>query len=182
MKTLLFPCIVFSLALVTGCSDGVAKVEATDEVKKVEIFNEEQPGIEGFIMKKEAGRILVVSSNPQDPNSAGGNKEFYDAIWFSNVPEEVETGQKVKVWFGIVAESYPGHSRADKISILPSKNPDGADLSDTEAINKFLTLQASDIKELSVPVLKAVNYDKHSDSWTILLKESSDVKMNWNLK
>ena len=76
-----------------------------------------------------AGRILVVDPVAQDFSDTGGIEEFYNAIWFSNAPQEVEPGNKVEVWFDIVAESYPGQSEALDIKIIQEEVPEGADLS-----------------------------------------------------
>jgi hypothetical protein len=57
-------------------------------------------------------------------SSTGGVKEFFDAVWISNIPQDVKVGQKVQVWFeGAVATSYPGQAMTNKISILPSNEP-----------------------------------------------------------
>lgn len=160
---------VISISLL-GCNN------EKDEVPAVTV---EKPGIEGYIVKTEENEILVVSSESKDYSSTGGVKDFYNAIWFSNVSKDVELGQKVQVWFKTIAESYPGKSQASKIVILPSKKPEGANLSDAEVIKQFFTTESDIIKGLSIPVIKAVLYDRKSDHWNIHLQdanEKSDLK------
>lgn len=131
-----------------------------------------EPGIEGYIVKKEGSRILVVDSEPQDFSSTGGLKEFYNAIWFSNAPENVEIGEKVQVWFDVVMESYPGQSEAKKVLVLPNVKPEGADLSEAEAIREALT--SPQINTNEVTVIKAAKYDAKSDVWDIHLKQGEE--------
>ncbi len=67
--------------------------------------------------------MLVVDPVPKDYSAGGGMKEFYNAIWFSNAPKNVHIGHKVQVWFNEILESYPGQSKAVKVSILPDSTP-----------------------------------------------------------
>jgi hypothetical protein len=130
------------------------------------------PGMEGYVVKKENGRILVVASKPKDFSSTGGLAEFYNAIWFSNAPEKVKVGDKVKVWFDIVAESYPGQSQAEKVQILPETKPKNADLSEAEAVRKALVTDA--INQQGVPAVKSVKYDEKLDSWDVLINQGEE--------
>lgn len=136
-----------------------------------------EPGIEGYVMKKEDGRMLVVSSVPKDFSSTGGMKEFYNAIWFSKAPGKVEIGDKVQVWFDIVAESYPGQSEALKVEIIPSKHPRGADLNEAEVIR--LALKDERIDPLWVSAIKSIEYNAKSDVWNVVIKqnEEEDLKI-----
>lgn len=126
------------------------------------------PGIEGHVVKVENGTFLVVSSVPEDYSSTGGVKEYYNAIWFSNAPNNIQIGQKVQVWFDEVLESYPGRSNAKKVSILPTTKPDNADLSETEAIQKALVAQG----ENGLTIMKSITYDAKSDTWTMIIKQA----------
>lgn len=131
-----------------------------------------EPGIIGYVVKKEGRQILVVNPVPQDFSSTGGVKEFYDAIWFSHSPRNVQIGQKVKVWFDFVATSYPGQSSAKRVLVLPSPKPDGANLSQAEAIR--YALKTEGINNKSVPVIKTVNYNEQIDVWNIHIKQGED--------
>lgn len=127
------------------------------------------PGIEGYVVKKEDGRILVVASMPKDFSSIGGLSEFYNAIWFSSAPRKVKAGDHVQVWFDVVAESYPGQSAVEKVEILPGTKPKNADLTEAEAIRK--ALDTDTINQHEVPAIKSAKYDEISDSWEVLIKQ-----------
>lgn len=127
------------------------------------------PGIIGYVMQKDNKRILVISQRAQDFSSTGGVNEYYDAIWFSNAPNAVEVGDKVKVWYDIVAESYPGQSEAKHIEVISSQKPNGANLTESEALKKALASEKIKAKDLTV--LKSIVYDKQADRWNVELKE-----------
>lgn len=153
--------LILTISLI-GCSGGKAP--------------DTEAGIMGYVMDKEKDRILAVSSDAQDFSSTGGVEEFYDAIWFSEAPKDIEIGDKVKVWFDIVAESYPGQSKVEHIEVIPAEKPDGADLSDSEALHKALTSQSIDTNE--VLAVKSIEFDSQSDSWNIKLKEVFSGKIH----
>ncbi|HYE66998.1 MAG TPA: YobA family protein [Anaerovoracaceae bacterium] len=131
---------------------------------------DKEPGMTGYVMGKENERILVVDPVSQDFSSTGGVNEFYDAIWFSNIPEEIKEGDKVKVWFDAVADSYPGQSEAIRIEVLPAPRPDGADLDESAAINK--ALHSGEITTSWPTVLKSIEYYKETDTWEIGIRET----------
>lgn len=128
----------------------------------------DESGMTGYVMKKEGGRILVVNSNPQDFSSTGGVEEYYDAIWFSKAPASIEVGQQVKVWFDIVADSYPGQSEVQKIEVIPSQKPAGAALSPEEALKKALT--SPDMQTQDTIAVKGVEFQSGDGLWYITLK------------
>lgn len=132
----------------------------------------EEPGIEGYVVKKEGNRILVVDSVPKDFSSTGGVQEFYNAIWFSNAPAEAVLGQRVQVWFDVVAESYPGQSEVKQIKILSSKQPNNADLNEAEAIGKALIAKV--INENKIPIIKSAEYHVDKDMWNIEIKQGEE--------
>ncbi|WP_223812015.1 YobA family protein [Geobacillus sp. 46C-IIa] len=128
--------------------------------------------IEGYVVRKEGGSILVVSSDPQDFRSTGGLEEFYNAILVSSAPARVKIGQKVQVWIdGGIAESYPGQGKADKVLVVPSTPHDGARLSEEEAIRQALKQEESRLEHM-IPVIQAVDYDKQADTWMIQIKDA----------
>jgi len=154
--------IVFLLIfLFAGCS--------VDQPDGVPAAPDKEPGMTGYVMAKDNERILVVDPVSQDFSSTGGVNEFYDAIWFSNIPEEIKEGDKVKVWFDAVAESYPGQSEAIRIEVLPAPMPDGADLDESAAINK--ALHSGEITTSWPTVLKSIEYNKGTDTWEISIIE-----------
>ncbi|WP_457786656.1 YobA family protein [Geobacillus sp. Geo 8.1] len=131
--------------------------------------------IEGYVVRKEGGSILVVSSDPQDFRSTGGLKEFYNAILVSSAPARVNIGQKVQVWIddGGIAESYPGQGKAGKVLVVPSSPRDGASLSEEEAIRQALKQEESRLEHM-IPVIRAVHYDKQADTWMIQIKDAHE--------
>lgn len=174
LSFLLLPLFCF---LLIGCG---TKVDSGNEDQAVNGSGGE-PGIEGYVVKKEDGRMLVVSSVPQDFSSTGGMKEFYNAIWFSKAPGKVEIGDKVQVWFDIVAESYPVQSEALKVEIIPSKQPLGADLNEAEVIRQ--ALKDEKVVPLWVPVIKDVEYNAMSDVWNVIIKQSEeDSELNLEIE
>jgi Protein of unknown function (DUF3221) len=137
------------------------------------------PGMEGYVVKIENGRILVVASKPKDFSSTGGLAEFYNAIWFSNAPEKVKVGDKVQVWFDVVAESYPGQSEAEKVEILAEKKPRNANLTKAEVIRKALAPEQ--INKHEIPAIKSILYNQKADIWEVLVKQG-DTEVNIVIK
>ncbi|WP_160646798.1 YobA family protein [Chengkuizengella marina] len=82
---------------------------------------------EGYIVSKDKDRILVIggisledvqSYSPEDILNGKGSS----AVWFY-IPDDLQVGdlqvgQKVKVWFSEMAESYPGQATAQKLIVI----------------------------------------------------------------
>lgn len=148
-------CLCFFL-LLAGCQAGAYSGE---------------PGIEGYVVGKEEGRILVVSAVPEKiPTSSDGSGEYYEAIWFSRAPARANVGDKVKVWYEIVMTSYPGQSEAVRVVVQRSAKPAGADLSEADAIRTALERHEG----VGVPIVKRIGYDADADVWSLLLKTGED--------
>ncbi len=126
------------------------------------------PSIEGYVTGREDGRMLVVDPIPQDFSASGGMKEFYNAIWFSNVPENMNIGEKVQVWFDVVEASYPGQAAAKRVRAVQAEAPDRADLTEAEAIRRALAADQADTTQ--VAVIRSATYDEAADAWSIQLK------------
>ncbi|MDQ0875883.1 hypothetical protein QFZ77_004542 [Paenibacillus sp. V4I3] len=123
----------------------------------------------GYITKLENQRALVVSPISKEINQT--IKEFYDAIWVSNMPQDVEVGQYVNVWFeGALAASYPAGGKATKVNISKIYKPKKATLSQEEVIRKALINK--DISSVKILVIKNVIYDEKSAVWTIRYKSA----------
>lgn len=162
MKKYIFLILVIFTFSLTGCS--------SDQPDEVPATPDKEPGLVGYVMVRDNDRILVVDPVPQDFSSTGGVNEFYDAISFSNVPKDIKEGDKVKVWFDAVAESYPGQSEAIKIEVIPSPKPDGADLDESEAINK--ALNSGEIDTSWPTVVKSIKYNNEIDAWELDIRET----------
>ncbi|MED3624697.1 YobA family protein [Neobacillus thermocopriae] len=126
-----------------------------------------KPGIEGYVVKKESGRILVVASESEDFSSTGGLKEFYPAIWFSHASNKADVGDKVQIWFDVVMESYPGQAEAEKVLVLPSKKPKNADLTESDAIRKALT--SKELNLPNIPAIQSTSYHSKTDVWEVVI-------------
>ena len=136
---------------------------------------EGEPGIIGYVTAIENGRILVISTEAQDFSANGGVNEFYDAIWFSNVPKDIKLGDRVRVWYDMVAESYPGQSEALHVELFPRVKPEAANLTESDALHRALTSEELTTKENTV-VIKKIEYNLDYDQWEILLKSLWDDK------
>jgi hypothetical protein len=152
----------FTVSLL-GCSQN----NESEKIKKKENSN---PGASmmGYVMKKEEGRILITNPEAQDFSSTGGVQEFYDAIWFSDVPIDIELGDKVRVWYDSIRESYPGQSEAKRVEVINNKKPEGANLTEQEALYMALTSLQIDINDIAV--VKFIEYDNQADRWNIRMK------------
>lgn len=157
-----FVLVLFLTLSLLGCNQS----NINDDEKKAP---SSKAGIIGYVMKKDKERILVISQEVQDFSSTGGVKEYYDAIWFSKAPKDIEVGNKVKVWFDIVAESYPGQSEVKNIEVISSQQHDGAKLTESQALSKALT--SKEIKANGLTVVKSIVYDQLADRWKVELKE-----------
>jgi hypothetical protein len=125
MKKWLLLMVLTMVLLTNACTK---KTDATVDVTAV--------AFEGYVMKMENQKILVV--NPKS-RPTGDLKEYYDAIWFSNIPDNVKVGQEVQIWIkGEVATSYPGQATIDKLSVLSKEKPPQAKLSEVEVIRRVL--------------------------------------------
>ncbi|MGM0877173.1 MAG: DUF3221 domain-containing protein [Bacillota bacterium] len=125
--------------------------------------------MEGYVFKKETDKILVV--NPE-PREVADGKMMNDAVWFSNDPETVEIGDRVHVTYEFVLESYPGQSEAIEITVQDNKKPEGADLTESEALRKTLKKNASKITQSRI--LSKLEYEKTSDTWNIEVIDMMD--------
>lgn len=159
MRNLMVYLIVFMFFILVGCSNESGNRYVGE------------PGITGYVMDKKGKEILVVSTKAKDYSKNGGNEEFYDAVWASKLPNDVEVGEQVKVWFDNgVAESYPGQASIGELEVMPSSTPEAATLSDTEALNKVLSKTKFARAILTV---QSILYDADKDEWSVVLKNTN---------
>jgi len=162
MRNLILYLIVLMLFILVGCSNDSGNNYVGE------------PGITGYVMDKEGKEILVVSTEAKDYSKNGGNKEFYDAVWASKSPNNVEEGEQVKIWFeNGVATSYPGQASVGKLEVMPSSIPEGVTISDTEALNKVLSKNKFENEILTV---QSISYDDDKDEWSIVLKNTDSYE------
>ncbi|MDQ0888830.1 hypothetical protein QFZ81_003918 [Paenibacillus sp. V4I9] len=130
------------------------------------------PEIEGYIVDKKPGQVLVVSGEATDYGH-GGNREYYDALWFSNVSDTLVIGDKVKAWskHGIYPTPYPGQRIAHKLIEQITVHPEGADR--TEEYMLQLAFQDDKLKDMhKIIAVKSVNYNAKEDMWYLHLKDA----------
>ncbi len=108
------------------------------------------PDIEGYVVKRETGRMLVVAPDRE-------------AIWFTSVPAKARVGQMVQVWYSVSEESYPARAKADRVTIVLSPKPSGADLSAADAVREALVAYES----VMAPAVQRVDYDAAADIWDV---------------
>ncbi|MFC5405441.1 DUF3221 domain-containing protein [Cohnella soli] len=127
----------------------------------------------GYVVKKEDGRILVVS--PAERNfGSGGAQHYHEAIWFAKAPDDIQIGQRVDVMpAGAIAESYPAQGVAASVSVLKATTtPEGAKLTEAEAIHRALVDERAEKYE--VPAVKQVGYDGEKKQWIVELTQSGN--------
>lgn len=137
--------LIFLIFLLTGCSN-----------------------IEGFIVDKEEGKILVVSTNSNDPNNSKDRAVDYPAVWISTNEKKYELGQKVKAYYDSMEESYPGQTTSNWINILKSTKPSKADLSEQDVIQVLLD------EDLQIPVIKEIIYQDNKDYWDVTVISNNE--------
>jgi hypothetical protein len=126
-----------------------------------------EPGITGYVMDISDDSMLVVDPSAQDFSSTGGNDEFYDAIRFSDIPDHIELGDHVSVWYDLMLDSYPGQAEAVHVEVIPSQSPDGAAMTESEVLNQVLQAHQAEIAELVV--VSSITYDNDQDLWEVVL-------------
>lgn len=167
MKLRFILLIFVMLFTLTGCFNKPA-VPPKDTVKK---GNDPSENIEWYVIKREPQRVLVVNPIPEDLGSSG-NREFYDAVWVSNFPDDAQVGQKVKILFkGEIATSYPGLSGAKEVTVLPSIKPDKAKLSEEQVLREAINIKEA--TEIKIFVPTAIKFDDKSHLWTVRFKDGA---------
>ncbi|MGF2617432.1 DUF3221 domain-containing protein [Rossellomorea vietnamensis] len=162
MRNLLVCFAVFMLFILAACSNENGNKDVGE------------PGITGYVMDKTGQKILVVSAKAKDYSGNGGVKEYYDAVWASEAPNDVKVGEQVKIWFdGGMDTSYPGQAAVGKLEVMPSSSPEGAALSEAEALNKALSQNKFENEILTA---RTISYDADKDEWLIILKNTDSYE------
>lgn len=148
--------------MITSCGER----KESDSSAESEVY----PELVGYVTKMEKQRVLVVTPISRTIKATG--KEFYDAIWVSNMPSNIEIGQYVQVWFqGGIETSYPGGGVASKVTISDTHKPAAAKLTQEEVIRKALL--DKDIANVNILVISEVNYDEQTAMWTLRYKSAA---------
>ncbi len=151
--------VTFSLLGCNALSGSPGETEST--------IPDTEPGITGYVMDKTDDSMLVVDPEAQDFSETGGTDEFYDAIRFSDIPDHVELGDHVRVWYDMVADSYPGQASAAHVEVIPSQSPEGATMTESELLNQVLEAHQAEISELVV--VDSITYDSRNELWEVIL-------------
>ncbi|MBM7703556.1 YobA family protein [Metabacillus iocasae] len=115
--------------------------------------------LEGYVMKKDNHRILVVN----------GSEDHDNAIWLSNAFNKVDIGQYVHLWIdGPIAESFPAQGSAAKVEVIKVEKPKGATFTQEEALRQLLA--SKQVNQQDVIGVKHIEYDHAEDVWRITLK------------
>jgi hypothetical protein len=163
--------LLISLSLILAAC-GIKPETQALESKSTEVHNS---GFNGYVVKKDKDRILVVNSTERDFSANGGASHYYEAIWFSNSPFNIEVGQHVEVQTdGAIAQSYPGQGQAESVSVITGLKPKGVLLSEAEAVRKALT--SPEAADYNVPVIKEVKFDEALAEWIVAVTRSGDEK------
>ncbi|CAM4111206.1 DUF3221 domain-containing protein [Saccharibacillus endophyticus] len=126
----------------------------------------------GYVVDVGEQGVLVVSPEKQDYSATGGDGAYYEATYYSDAPEadEVKVGMYVNVWMAkgsTVMTSDPGQAKAARIEIEDEVQPEGAELTRSEAIRR--ALEESDIGEYAVPAVSGADYDAKQRLWFVKL-------------
>ncbi|RJS59223.1 DUF3221 domain-containing protein [Bacillus sp. PK3_68] len=126
----------------------------------------------GWVMKVSADRMLVVQARPDNFSATGGVSEHYGAVNYSfpKANEKLKIGQRVDVEAsGAIAESYPGQGRAKFVTVLPTYQPKGADLTEEDIVRKAIEQRE---EKPDVEGIREIAYNKKTDKWFVTFASS----------
>ncbi|MGX1828730.1 DUF3221 domain-containing protein [Paenibacillus taichungensis] len=136
-----------------------------------------EDGFTGYVVDRKDDSILVVDPAYKDFGANGGESRYYPAKWFSNAPNP-QIGSYVEVWTdgGPENEPYPGQARAETIDVSCPATPDGAHMSEADAIRAGL--YSSDGEQVRIPVIENVDFDKDTGIWIIRMRDAMSTTEN----
>ncbi|NIK12028.1 DUF3221 domain-containing protein [Alkalibacillus almallahensis] len=120
---------------------------------------EGDPDVEGYVVEEEDTRILVTGS---EQNESGQ----YPATWYSDVEEDVQLGDEVRVWHSDLAESYPSQGEADHLEVV--EESEQSDMSQQEALASALRT----IEDYTVKVVSNVELLSEEGYWLIDIQDA----------
>ncbi|WFR65319.1 DUF3221 domain-containing protein [Paenibacillus amylolyticus] len=166
--------ILLSILIVclTGCS---GSNECNSVQTQANVSSEK--GFTGYVVERKDDSILVVDPAYRDNSSSGGADRYYPAKWFSNAPDP-QIGSYVEVWTDGRPENqpYPGQARAHKIAVACPNTPDGAHMTDADAIRSGLL--SPDAENIRVPVIEDVQFDQDTGTWMIHMRDAMSTTKN----
>ncbi|APO46820.1 hypothetical protein BS614_24115 [Paenibacillus xylanexedens] len=136
-----------------------------------------EKGFTGYVVERKDNSILVVDPAYEDFSANGGGNRYYPAKWFSNAPDP-QIGSYVEVWTdgGPENQPYPGEARAETIAVSCPNTPDGAHLSEADAIRGGL--YSPDGERVRVPVIEDVHFYQDAGMWTIRMRDAMSTTKN----
>ncbi|RZT21422.1 DUF3221 domain-containing protein [Fictibacillus sp. BK138] len=158
-KKITLSLIVCFFILVTACSN------IDTNTAKSKGKPQKDHGFVGYVTSwDERGRALVISTEKR--NLGQKDKEYYSAIYFSDVPRSIKVGQKVSVEIdGLVLESMPGQSSAKSVKVLHATVKNKTKLKEYEAVAK-----AMEKLDKNFLVIKKVEYDEKTKEWQVVVR------------
>lgn len=162
--------VLISLSILIVCLTGCSGHNECNSVRNQAIAPSED-GFTGYVVDRKDDSILVVDPAYQDNSSNGGASRYYPAKWFSNAPDP-QIGSYVEIWTdgGPENQPYPGQARAETIAVSCPATPDGAHLSEADAIRGGL--YSPDGEKVRIPVIEDVQFDQNSGIWTIRMRDA----------
>lgn len=162
--------IIAAVSLLVGCVEK-EETQSQIEMKDPEIT---VPYIEGYVVDEREGALLVVANEEVSlPNT---KEKYRNAVWFSPIPENIEVGASVRVWTtSPIAESYPAQGTADRWEVSDEVTPQGAALSETDAIRIALKEKANPETLL---VVESVTYNADHNEWEVDLRYSHNGEVH----
>lgn len=162
--------IIAAVSLLVGCGE---KEETKNEIemKDPEIT---VPYIEGYVVDEREGALLVVAN--EEVSLSNTKEKYRNAVWFSPIPENIEVGASVRVWTtSPIAESYPAQGTADRWEVSDEVTPQGAALSETDAIRIALKEKANPETLL---VVESVTYHSDRNVWEVDLRYANNGEVH----
>ncbi|WP_440110932.1 DUF3221 domain-containing protein [Paenibacillus sp. QZ-Y1] len=154
------------IVCLTGCS---GHIECNSVQAQANAPSED--GFTGYVVDRKDASILVVDPAYEDFSANGGGSRYYPAKWFSNAPDP-QLGSYVEVWTDGSPENqpYPGQARAETIAVSCPVTPDGAHMTDADAIRSGL--RSPDAKNIHIPVIEDTRFDADAGTWTIRMQDA----------
>ncbi|KAB7707174.1 DUF3221 domain-containing protein [Bacillus aerolatus] len=129
-----------------------------------------------YVMSVSESSMLVVEATPMDFSATGGESNFYSAVSYSfpKADEKVEVGQRVLVEAsGPIMESYPGQGSAKYVEVLPTYQPEKADLTEAEVVRQ--AIKQSKKEGGFVLAVSHIAFDVKTDQWKVEFTQDQDV-------
>lgn len=165
LRRVLIPLSILIVCL-TGCS---RHIDCNSVQTQANTPSED--GFTGYVVERKDDSILVVDPAYEDFGVNKGESRYYPAKWFSNAPDP-QIGSYVEIWTDGSPENepYPGQARAETIAVSSPATPDGAHLSEEDAIR--VGLYSSDGEKVSIPVIEDVQFYQDAGTWTIRIRDA----------